>query len=125
MSDFDTRLPLRGKNVALIEDEALVAMFVEELLLDLGAATVGFAANVPKGLALLEREQPNFAVLDLNLGGQASYPVAEKLESANVPYLFLTGYGIDGVDLAWRSRPILQKPTTLEALRKAICAILA
>lgn len=120
----DPQRPLAGRAVVVVEDEALVAMYIEEILLDLGAAAVHLASTVETGLALLERAAPQFAVLDLNLAGRASYPIAQRLDTLSVPYLFLTGYGADGVDPAWRSRPIVQKPATFDILRKAIVGAL-
>ncbi|MGE4062094.1 MAG: response regulator [Rhodospirillaceae bacterium] len=120
----DTSRPLEGKDVVLVEDEALVAMYVEDLLFDLGAARVEIASSVGTAFALLDKALPQLAVLDLNLGGQASYPVARRLESTATPFFFLTGYGIDGVDPAWRRHPIVEKPASLDALRKAVCAVL-
>jgi ActR/RegA family two-component response regulator len=100
-------------------------MYVEEMLFDLGADAVRMASNVETAMALLDSGMPQFAVLDLNLSGHASYPIARRLDAAAVPYIFLTGYGAEGVDPVWRTRAILQKPATLDLLRQAVCSLLA
>ena len=74
---------LTGRRVLVVEDEALVAMLVEDALLDAGAAVVGPAATVSEALSLLSKENPDVAVLDLNLAGETSTPVA-ILERAQV-----------------------------------------
>ena len=70
---------LTGRRVLVVEDEALVAMLVEDALLDAGAAVVGPAATVTEALSLLTKETPDVAVLDLNLAGETSTPVADAL----------------------------------------------
>ena len=59
-------------------------------------------------------------VLDINLNGRLSYPVAEQLESDHVPFVFATGYGLRGVPERWRQHPILQKPFAATSLQSAL-----
>lgn len=101
---------LTGLRVLVVEDEALVAMLVEDMLGDLGCHVLGPAGSVRTALELIERETPQAAILDVNLGGEPVYPVADALKAAGVPYVLATGYGEYGVAEAYRGVPVLQKP---------------
>ena len=101
---------LWGLRVLVVEDEALVAMLVEDMLGDLGCRVLGPAGSVRQALELLDRETPQAAILDVNLGGESVYPVADVLKAAGVPFVLATGYGEAGVAHAYRQAPVLQKP---------------
>jgi len=117
---------LLGLRLLVVEDEAMVALLIEEMLLELGAQRVEIAGSVAQGLALLddERGAPNGAVLDVNIGGEKVFPVAERLQARGVPFIFATGYGAAGVSAAFDSAPILAKPFRLRALRQALATVL-
>lgn len=107
--------------VLLVEDEALVAMLIEDQLIELGFEVVGPAATASQALALCEDERLDGAVLDINLGGgQRSDPVAELLADQGIPFVFVTGYGNAGVDERFTEAAVLQKPFTLAELAGVI-----
>lgn len=113
--------PAKARLKALIvEDEALVAMLIEDILCDLNYEIAGVAGRLEQALKLVETLTFDFAVVDLNLNGVRTYPVAEALAARGAPFLFVTGYGVAGVDEAWKSRPILQKPFEAYELDAAI-----
>jgi CheY-like chemotaxis protein len=101
---------LAGLRVLVVEDEAMVAMLIEDALLELGCLVVGPVAGVAAALQLLETEPVDAAVLDVNLGGEKVFPVADRLASGGVPFLFSTGYGAVGIQERHLHRPVLQKP---------------
>jgi CheY-like chemotaxis protein len=101
---------LTGRKILVVEDEALVAMLVEDALLDAGAEVIGPAATVAEALRLLQAARPDAAVLDLNLAGETSTPVADVLAAAGVPFVVATGYGADGLPPAHAAVPVLAKP---------------
>jgi CheY-like chemotaxis protein len=106
---------LTGRRVLVVEDEALVAMLIEQILEDLGCVVVGPAISVAEGLALAGGSEPiDAALLDVNLGGERVFPVAEALERLGVPLAFSTGYGEGGLPPEWRGRPTLQKPYSFD-----------
>jgi CheY-like chemotaxis protein len=105
---------LEGKRVLVVEDEALVAMLVEDGLLDAGAEVVGPAASVGEALRLVEGAASDgglsAAVLDIDLQGRAVAPVADRLAVLGVPFVFATGYG-EGRDTGGHvAAPVLRKP---------------
>ena len=97
--------------VLVVEDEALVAMALEDLLADAGCAVVGPVGAVPQAVALVEGgAEIDCALLDVNLRGVHVYPVAEVLERRGVPFAFTSSYGKDGIDPRFAGRPVLPKP---------------
>jgi len=84
---------LSGKRVLVIEDEMLVLMAIEDMLADLGCTGISVAGSLDKALALIAAKYFDIATLDVNLNGQRSYPAAQALSEAGVPFAFSTGYG--------------------------------
>lgn len=111
---------LTGRRILVVEDEALVAMLVEDALLDAGAIVLGPVATVAEALALLLRETPDVAVLDLNLAGETSTPVADRLVTMGVPFVVATGYGADGLPPGHATVPVLAKPYDPDDLTTAL-----
>lgn len=97
--------------ILVVEDEALVAMLVEDLLLEAGATILGPVSTLTEALALLRAtECCDAAVLDVNLWGESVLPLADVLALRGVPFLFVTGYGdIDGLG-PHAGVPVLAKP---------------
>jgi DNA-binding NtrC family response regulator len=113
---------LNGLRVLVVEDEALVALQLEDMLTDLGCAVIGPAARVHQALDLLDGCRLDTAVLDLNVAGELVYPVADALARRGVPFIIATGYGAGAVAVPYRRRPILQKPFLLSQLRQVMLA---
>jgi CheY-like chemotaxis protein len=101
---------LAGRRVLVVEDEMLVAWLLEDLLSDFGCTVVGPAARVDQALAMLDTEAIDAAILDVNLNGQKSFPVADALTVRGVPFAFSTGYHKDSLPSAYQSFLVLQKP---------------
>ena len=99
-----------ARKILVVEDEALVAMLVEDALLDAGFDVLGPAATVEEALAILEQETPDGVVLDLNLAGQTSAPVADWLAARGIPYVIATGYGATGLPPGHEDATVLAKP---------------
>lgn len=100
---------LAGLRILVVEDEPLVAMLIEDLLLELGCKVVGPAGTVAQALALADTRLDG-ALLDVNLGVEQSYPVADKLAADGVPFAFVTGYGRHGLTGQHTERPTIPKP---------------
>jgi len=101
---------LEDLHILVVEDEAIIAMLIEDTLLDIGCKSVEVAPSIEKALELLSERKPDFAILDLNLHGSRSYPVADVLKTQGRPFVFLSGYGAKGLEGAYRNSPVLQKP---------------
>ena len=84
-----------GRRALLVEDEPIVAWLLKDMLVDLGCSVVGPAADVNQALAMIDAESIDVAVLDVNLRGQMSYPIADVLVARGVPFVFSTGYDKD------------------------------
>jgi CheY-like chemotaxis protein len=106
--------------ILLVEDEAMVAMLVEDMLEDLGHELIRVANRLEEAIAAARNEVVDLAILDLNLGGALTYPAADVLVERGIPFIFATGYGSGGLKEAYSSRPTLQKPFNMEALGQAI-----
>jgi CheY-like chemotaxis protein len=75
---------LSGRRVLVVEDEMLVLIMIEDMLADLGCKSVTSAATIDKALALIDAQAFDFALLDINLNGSNSHPVAEALMARGV-----------------------------------------
>jgi CheY-like chemotaxis protein len=102
--------PFSGRKILLVEDEMLVVWLLEDMLADLGCTVVGPASSVNQALAMIDVEAIDAVVLDVNLNGQLSYPVADALAMRGVPFVFSTGYDKDTLLDGYRTVPVLQKP---------------
>ncbi len=109
---MDAEPPERPKRVLIVEDETLVAMLLEDMLDDAGHTVAHCASSLPQALSFIETQGNafDFAILDVNLGGQPIFPVAEALKARGKPFAFATGYGPAGLPDIWRDRPTLSKP---------------
>jgi CheY-like chemotaxis protein len=116
--------PFSGRRVLLVEDETIVAWLLEDMLADLGCAVVGPAASVGQALAMIDTEAIDVAMLDVNLNGQMSYPVADALDARGVPFVFSTGYQKDRLLERYRTVPALQKPFRLSELKDMLARLL-
>ena len=83
--------------VMVVEDELLIAMLIEDTLLDQGSIIVGPFTTVPEALQAAQDLPIDVAVLDVNLRGEKVYPVADALQARGVPFLLLSGYGDDAI----------------------------
>jgi len=116
-------LKISGKpRVLLVEDEALVAMMIQECLVEFGYQVVGPICTASEAAARAKEGHFEAAVLDINLGDGAVYPIADVLAARGVPFVFVTGYDADGVEPRFRKTPILQKPIEREMLKRIFVA---
>lgn len=101
---------LNGLRVLVVEDEMMVSMLIEDMLTDLGCVVIGPAARLDEAIALAESEKIDCAVLDVNLGGQPIFPLADLLRTRGAPFAFATGYGDAGLRDVDKGSLVLQKP---------------
>ena len=99
---------LEGVRVLLVEDEYLVASLIEEMLEIAGCIVTGPIPRLAQAVDAADRETCDAAVLDVNLAGERIYPVADILSRRNIPFVFVTGYGV--LPSEYADRPRLCKP---------------
>jgi CheY-like chemotaxis protein len=116
--------PLSGRRILVVEDEMIAAWVLEEILADLGCKVVGPAARVKEALAMIETEAIDAVLLDINLNGEKSYPVADALAALGVPFFFSTGYNQDSIPNGYRHFPMLQKPYAATKLAAILTQLL-
>jgi DNA-binding response OmpR family regulator len=115
---------LVGCDILFVEDETMVSFLIEEMLEKLGAEKVRHAARLDRALELIETKIPTLAILDVNIGGEAVFPLAERLEALDVPFVFITGYGRDGLSGRWLTHNVLQKPLTTREFENGLRKLL-
>ena len=106
----------KAVRVLIVEDEFLIASMLEAHLVRLGYAVPPIAATVEDALSTLDAHPVDMAVVDINLAGTMSFPVAAALKARAIPFVFTTGYGETGVPEEYRAFPIVQKPYRIAKL---------
>ena len=114
-----------GKRVLVVEDELMIRMLLEDMLDELGYTITAQAGRLDEALQVAEANNFDVAILDLNLNGQATVPVADLLAARGKPYIFATGYGEQGLPEPHRQRPTLRKPFQLDNLKQTLQRALA
>jgi CheY-like chemotaxis protein len=99
-----------GRRILVVEDNFLVATLLAEILESVGWQVVGPVAHLAAALDAAASEGFDAAVLDVNLGGQTVYPVAEVLDARRVPFVFVTACGREALPPLFCGRPHLGKP---------------
>lgn len=104
---------LAGKRILIVEDEYFIASDLKRAFQQGGAIVVGPVGDLTNGLALAEEGELDAAVLDVNLEGATSYPIADRLADQAVPYMFLTGYDGWALPEPYCNAPRIAKPFTV------------
>jgi CheY-like chemotaxis protein len=118
---------LRDRRILVVEDVALVAMVIEDALLDAGASLVGTVASVDDALRLIRAAPPggmDGAVLDLDLCGRKAHPVAEALADRQVPFVLATGYTRPELPGCVGVVPVMGKPFEPAELVRVLARLL-
>lgn len=109
--------PLR---ILIVEDEMTIALLIEDMLADLGHEVVAMAMRIGPALEQAKAADIDFAILDINLDGSPSFPVADILAERGVPFAFASGYGSTGLDPAYQQHVVVRKPFQMRDLERAI-----
>ncbi|WP_091966195.1 response regulator [Bradyrhizobium shewense] len=110
-------------SVLLVEDEALIRMMIADMVVELGHNIAGEAGDLQTGVALASAAEIDIAILDVRLGADSSEAIAEALRSRNIPFVFASGYGAEGVPAKYKDRPILRKPFQIEELERCLLSL--
>ncbi len=111
----------KPQRVLVVEDSALVVVMIKTMLADMGWETVGPATRLADAVALAGTEAIDLALLDVNLAGEMSWPVAEVLQVRGIPFAFTTGYDADSViPPSLASAPVVAKPFSNDDLEACL-----
>ena len=121
----DANDDLRGRRVLIVEDESMVAMLLEDTLAEMGCEIVGMASSFDDAAEKAASLSFDVAILDINLNGEHTTPIAERLALQRRPLVVTTGYGGANLPPSLQSIPLLQKPFALHDLRRAMLQALA
>ena len=114
-----------SKRVLVVEDEFLIAMYIEKMLSDLGIQVVGPASSFQSALYLARSENLDGAILDVNLGdGSFVTPVVDALSERGIPFALATSYRLGGTDVLPTGCLRLAKPFSAEQLRDVMGVML-
>lgn len=114
---------MQDAHVLIVEDEVVVALFLEDLLTEFGYAVAGVVSHLSDALA----HPPDYdlAILDVHLNGRMVFDFADCLAERGTPFIFATGYGERGIPERFADRPVLQKPYQPVDLRRALARLAA
>lgn len=118
-------MSLAGTRVLIVEDEPIIAMSAEDMLDELGCVVTASVATLAEALKAAEQGGFDLALLDINLNGVASLPVADRLREAGIPFIFATGYGPAGAGSDHPDAPVVAKPYKTETIAAAMAKALS
>ncbi|MBW9091644.1 response regulator [Rhizobium wenxiniae] len=110
----------KGKRILVVEDEYFLADEVRQKLIALGAKVVGPVASVRDAMELIEASEIDAAILDIHLGDEFVFPVADRLDELNIPFVFATGYDRAFVPVEYTGFALCEKPTELAKIARAL-----
>jgi DNA-binding response OmpR family regulator len=113
---------LHGLRVLIVEDEYLLAEALADIARARGAQVIGPASTLGEAIRAVATSWIDLAVLDINLDGEMSFAIADRLDAAGIPYVIATGYGVDVLPERFRGKPRLDKPFRPEALAQMMVA---
>jgi CheY-like chemotaxis protein len=106
--------------ILVVDDEPMVAALLADWLEELGHETIGPAYNAASALAMISAGTPDAAIVDVSLGRETGYPIAERLHKLDVPFAFATGHAEESLSPQFTGRRIIAKPFDFEALRTVV-----
>lgn len=115
---------LSGRRVLVVEDESRIAILIRDTLEDLGCEVVAFASRFEDAREKAKSLAVDIVLLDVNLGGEPSFPIASDLASRGVPFVLATGYGSPKIPEELKFAPVLQKPFLRAELQRALLTAL-
>lgn len=110
---------LDGATILVLEDEPIIGLALEDMLVSRGA-TVIYASRMEEAHDALAQTEIDAAILDVNVHGHMSYPVAESLAGLTIPFIFATGYGDQSHPPEFRGVPTIAKPYSAAELEAAL-----
>lgn len=116
-------LDFSDRRVLIVEDDVFIALDLEKVLDDAGCSVVGPAPSVEQALAKIAGSKLDAALLDVNLGHELVFPVADRLSAEGIPFIFVTGEPRTVPERHWM-RPVITKPYQSQAVLEALAAVM-
>jgi CheY-like chemotaxis protein len=104
----------------LVEDEAMIRMMIADMVETLGHRVAAEAGNIEQAMELARSATFDFAIIDMNLNGVMSFPIADAIAERSIPLIFASGYDSTRKGERHQEAPVLQKPFTVDRLESAI-----
>lgn len=118
-----TTVDLAGRRILVVEDEPLLAMDIVDQVQDHGGVVLGPAVSLDEGIEMLRAEKPDACVLNIRLGGQMVYPLADELLETRVPFIFASGETRTSIPGKYADVPLHAKPLDMVAAAAALMAL--
>jgi len=115
-------MKVEGQTVLVLEDEPIIGFALEDMLIEHGATPL-FCGSLEVARKTLASSHPDVAILDVNIHGERSYPVAESLAARGIPFIFATGYGSALHPPEFKRVPTISKPYRLTEVEQAFAAL--
>jgi CheY-like chemotaxis protein len=115
---------LAGLKALLAEDEGVVALLIEDMLVELGVSVVASVGRLGDACELARTVALDFALLDVNLAGEMVFPVAYILRERRIPFIFSTGYGAVDPTQQFNDVPVIGKPFAIAQLNRTLQTLL-
>lgn len=112
--------PSENLRFMIVDDEMIIALNLESMLEDLGHTVVETVSRVERGLEVAKTSDIDMAILDINVRGVLSFPIAAILRNRSLPFIFSSGYGERGLIDGFRDELVLTKPYDAEGLRRIL-----
>ena len=109
--------------ILVVDDEPLIALLTEEWVTELGHTPVGPAGNLKAAFELVANSDIDGAIIDVTLGRESAYPLAEALAARGVPFAFATGLSEAAIERGHAAVAVLVKPFGLKPFKNALEAI--
>ena len=106
--------------IFIVEDEMMVVLDLEDMIMEMGHVVAATATRMEAAMAHATGSDFDLAILDVNVAGRMSFPVAEVLRARGIPFIFATGYGVSALPQELRGHPTLQKPFRMADLEREV-----
>ena len=116
-------MTVERRRVLLVEDEVLITLLLQDMLLDLEYEVADAPASLDDALSAARNGAFDLALVDLNLRGKLTYPVADLLKARQIPVIFVTGYGSAALEPAYADALVLEKPFHRKDLEAIIARV--
>ncbi len=110
----------RSKRILVVEDQSMIAYDLRALITAMCYEVAGPASSIGNAMEAIVSDPPDAAVLDVALGKETSFPIAEALAERSIPFFFLTGYAKSILPPALQTYPLLTKPVRKAELKSAL-----